>query len=192
MEIGSIECVKALIKAGANTRIKAQDSRDALTHLLHFYGDERFEMFKLLWDVSPRTNAESRLGEMSFLHMALMNNKHIVVLKCIDYVLHQGLDVNAREGNGRTGAHIAVIDQRADILQLLMAHQMNPFYEDLDNKSVIDYAQPDSKIYNILQNYFEYGPGDIAEASNLRDGSNKHNIRQAEAYRTKYFGHRFL
>eukprot|EP00111_Clytia_hemisphaerica_P013943 TCONS_00041044-protein len=56
MEIGSIECVKALVKAGANTRIKAQDSRDPLTYLLHFYGDERFEMFKLLWDVSPRIN----------------------------------------------------------------------------------------------------------------------------------------
>ena len=56
MEIGSIECVKALIKAGADTRIQAQDSRDALAYLLHFYGDERYEIFKLLWDVSPRTN----------------------------------------------------------------------------------------------------------------------------------------
>ncbi|XP_066936798.1 uncharacterized protein [Clytia hemisphaerica] len=194
VEIGSLECVKALIKAGADTRIKAHDSRDALTYLLHFHGDERFEMFKLLWDVSPRTNDESRLGEMTILHMALMSDKHIVLLKCIDYMLCQGIDVNAREGNGRTAAHIAVIDQREDILQLLMAHKMNPLYEDLGNKSVIDYVrQPsDSRIYDVLQNYLEYGPGDIAEASNLRDGKNKHNMRRTEDYRTKYFGHRFL
>ena len=45
----------------------------------------------------------------------------------------------------RTAAHIAVVDEREDILQLLMAHQMNPLYEDLFNKTAIDYAKPDSK-----------------------------------------------
>ncbi|XP_066923179.1 uncharacterized protein [Clytia hemisphaerica] len=192
MEIGSIECVKALIKAGADTRIKAQDSRDALIHLLHFYGDERFEMFKLLWDVSPRTYDNNKLGEMNILHKSLMSDKNIVLLKCIDYMLNQGCDVDAREGNGRTAAHIAAIDGRADILQLLMAHHMNPLHKDLNNKTVIDYTLTGTKIYDLLQNYFEYGPGDIAEASNLRDGKDKHNMRQAEEYRTKHFGHRFL
>ena len=54
MEIGSLDCVKALLRAGADTSIKANDSRDVLSHLLHFYGDERLEMFKLLWNASPQ------------------------------------------------------------------------------------------------------------------------------------------
>ena len=32
------------------------------------------------------------------------------------------------------------------------------------------------RIYDLLQNYFEFGPGDIAEASNLRDGKDKQNM----------------
>ncbi|XP_066936842.1 ankyrin repeat domain-containing protein 53-like [Clytia hemisphaerica] len=127
---------------------------------------------------------ESQLDEMSLLHMVMMNDKKIVTLKCIDYMLCQGLNINARKRNGLTAAHIDVMDERKDILQLLMAHQMNPRYEDLFRKNPIDYAQQDTKIYHLLRNYFEYGPG----APNIRNGKDtrffffkKHTFKKHEA-----------
>ena len=96
-----MDCVKALVGAGANARIWARDTRDPLTYLLEFHGDERYEIFKFLWDYTLRTGDKVEPGKLTLLHKAVLNNKAIVNLKCVNHMLLNEVDMSARDGDGR-------------------------------------------------------------------------------------------
>ncbi|XP_066912101.1 uncharacterized protein [Clytia hemisphaerica] len=188
VEIGSLDCVKALVGAGANARIWSRDSRDPLTYLLEFHGDERFEIFKFLWDYTLRTGDKVEAGKLTLLHKAVLNNKDIVNLKCVNHMLLNEVDMSARDGDGRTAAHMCSLLERDDLLQLLIAHEVNPYNYDMKAKSPMDYAKPGSKIDYLFKEYLKLGPSEIEDALELRDGESKENKKKAELFRRRYFG----
>ena len=96
MENGSLEVVKLLVEAGADSRITACDDSDALMYLLSYHGDERVEFFKYQWKVSPRTDDDTREGGMTLIHRAVLTDPSITVLRCVNHMLSNGLYVDAR------------------------------------------------------------------------------------------------
>ena len=82
--------------------IPARDSRDILTFLLHFYGDERFELFEYLWDSLPKGAKVAEEGKLTYLHRAMLADKAIIVLKCADHIICDNqTNLNAKEGQAR-------------------------------------------------------------------------------------------
>ena len=99
--MNSIECAEHLINSGANSLIPARDSRDPLTYTLNYYGDERFEMFCFLFHHGGYQDEKLESGKLTLLHKAVLTDREIVVLRCTNYMLQYGQDINAKEADGR-------------------------------------------------------------------------------------------
>ena len=83
--------------------IPAYDTRDPITYSLTTHGDERFEMFKLLYQRGDYCNECMEGGRVTLLHKAMaLCEAGVAVLKCVHYMLVYGRqDVNAQEADGR-------------------------------------------------------------------------------------------
>ena len=101
MEINSFKCVRMLANAGANVKIPARDSRDTLTAILHLYGDERLQMFKYLYKHGDYKDVEIEPYLLTLLHKAVAGERDIVNLKCVNYLIENGEDINAKDGKSR-------------------------------------------------------------------------------------------
>lgn len=100
--MGDMNCVKALVESGANVLIPARDSRDAITFLLHFYGDERFDLFEYLWSTLPEGAKKAEEGRMTYIHKAVVADHSLVLLKCLDHMIcDEATDINAKEGEAK-------------------------------------------------------------------------------------------
>jgi len=188
VEINSIESVEHLMNSGANSLIPARDSRDPLTYTLNFYGDERFEMFCFLYHHGGYQDEKLETGKLTLLHKAILTEKEIVVLRCTNYMLQCGQDINAKEADGRSPIHIAAITGREDVMELLLAYEPNVFHYDNKGKTVFDYNE-NQRIAKLLENYVEFGPGDLEKALKQRDGKSNENIKHAEQFRKKRLGY---
>jgi len=188
VEINSMECAEHLINSGANSLIPARDSRDPLTYTLNFYGDERFEIFCFLYHHGNYQDEKLETGKLTLLHKALLTDKEIVVLRCTNYMLQCGQDINAKEADGRSPIHIAALTGREDLMELLLAYEPNVFHYDNKGKTVFDYNE-NQRIAKLLENYVQFGPGDLEKALKQRDGKSKENIKKAELFRKKRLGY---
>ena len=97
-----MDCVKALLDAGANPRIPACDSRDALTTIMHCYGDERLEMFKYLYRNGGYSDDEIKPYNLTLLHKAVAADVETINLKIVNYLIdYECEDINAMDGKSR-------------------------------------------------------------------------------------------
>ena len=101
MEVNSLKCAHLLIRSGANVKLQARDSRDPLTAILHFYGDERFQLFKYLHKYGDYKNDEIEPYFLTLLHKAVAGERDIVNLKCVNHLIENGEDINAKDGKSR-------------------------------------------------------------------------------------------
>ena len=97
----SLQCVKALVEAGARVDIKCRDGRTALEYAIQEYGDENFEIIKYLIKKMSYIKEKGDERMMSYLHQACLVHKNVKVERVIDLLVANGFDVNAVEGNGR-------------------------------------------------------------------------------------------
>ena len=101
VEINSLECVEALLIAGADPRIMAFDYRDPLTSILHCYGDERIEIFKCLYEMGDYRKDRVDPYFVTLLHKAFAANKKCINLKIVKFLIENGEDIHAKEGKSR-------------------------------------------------------------------------------------------
>ncbi|XP_066927409.1 uncharacterized protein [Clytia hemisphaerica] len=191
VENGSLEIVKLLVEAGADSRIAACDDRDPLGYLLAYHGDERFELFKYLWKVSPRSDDDIEAEGISLIHRAILTDPSVTVLKCVNHMLSNGLHVDARLPDGETPAHLAALYDREELLELLLAHQANPYLKDKDKNTPKCYTKQGSTTRKCFEDYSKYGPFEVDEILEMRDGMSKKNMKKAKRYRFDSFGYQF-
>ncbi|XP_066916677.1 uncharacterized protein [Clytia hemisphaerica] len=163
VEIDSTDCVETLIALGANVLIPAYDTRDPITYSLTTHGDERFDMFKLLYQRGDYGNEGVAEGRVTLLHKAMaLCEDGVAVLKCVHYMLAHGKqDVDAKEADGRTPVHLAAMFGRDDLLRILLAFRPNIFHMDNQRKTAYDYEHSNkSEIHRLLDRYVKYGPLD--------------------------------
>ncbi|AWW50842.1 ankyrin repeat domain-containing protein [Wolbachia endosymbiont of Folsomia candida] len=75
----------------------------------------------------------------------MTSNLHLELIRCL--VNQPGIDINARGSNGKTPLHCAIeLDELSLVELLLLKKNINPFVEDNDGKTSLDYAKDGKKV----------------------------------------------
>jgi uncharacterized protein len=109
--VGSIKCVKAMIKRGANVN-SVDENNDKLTPLMvaarHTYR-VRYEMNELLIKSGANVNARASRGSTPIMFASWGTAQHYEdeYVKVVKFLIRNGANVNAKNDNGKTALSIA-------------------------------------------------------------------------------------
>uniref|UniRef100_UPI002FD13C7F ankyrin repeat domain-containing protein n=1 Tax=Wolbachia endosymbiont of Pentidionis agamae TaxID=3110435 RepID=UPI002FD13C7F len=79
----------------------------------------------------------------------MISNSHLELIKCL--INQPGIDINTRGFNGKTPLHCAIELDELSLVELLLTQtNINPFVEDNDGKTSLNYVKNGKKA-EILQ-----------------------------------------
>ncbi len=171
---GKVKAVKYLLLCGANINARTENMKSPLMAAIEA---KSFETAKLLIDARASLNVADENGYTP-LHYAIMHDQigiaqYMVTLFCdidapdnfgntplfyavnkgeqyIQVLLNAGADRNAKNYDGKTPLHKAVMSNNFNMVRFLIENGVNLNIADKEGKTPISYAKPHSEIYNLL------------------------------------------
>ncbi|XP_066916796.1 ankycorbin-like [Clytia hemisphaerica] len=155
-QVNSPRCIARLLESGSNPLICCNDGCNVLQYLIMEHGDEYLHSIQtLLNNQELRANplastATEEFDRFTFLHYACSAERGIKVGNTVEMLINNGIDLDARDGKGRTPLTLATQNNRKKLVRMLIRSGADPDIRDKDNKKALHYAEPDTKLYMLL------------------------------------------
>lgn len=135
---GKIECVKALLEAGADINMECATSTDLSWKISPLMASvENLEIMKLLISKGARVNQhEPELGYTA-LHIASLHGNHLSV----EELLKAGANINAKNALNYTPLMKAAEEGNLKTVQVLLSHGANIKAKDIDGETALSKAR---------------------------------------------------
>ena len=148
-EGASAELVEMLI-ISLNEDLDAVENGMGQTALHLAVNLNRVDLVKLLIEHKGLNGMMEIQDEQGFrpLHSAVKSSRLI-----IDLLLGGGADLNSRTRSGMTALHVAVIENKASAVELLLESGADPSVKDYHGHTPLDYAKPHPDLEKMLKNY---------------------------------------
>uniref|UniRef100_A0A8D2L4N5 Ankyrin repeat domain 27 n=1 Tax=Varanus komodoensis TaxID=61221 RepID=A0A8D2L4N5_VARKO len=159
---GHADLVSLLLKHGAS--IGAKDANHAVPlHLACQNG--HFQVVKCLLECSAKQNTKDIHGNTPLMYACLNGYQEIAA-----FLLQHGALVNLSNNQGNTSLHRAVIGSYESLVQLLLQHGASTRVRNNRHCTPLDYAEPNSGIFELLQAAATSEEGGWTDYKAHRDG----------------------
>ena len=135
---GVLSVVNLLLRYGAQVNVlfdvskfQARDGLEADTALGTAFENGHLSVAKVL----IKNGAKPYVGDKPAMHAAALANEPVMV----EFLLKEGVDVNARDPRKQTALHIAA-SYRVDLVKLLLDAHCDPDIQDNDGSTALHYA----------------------------------------------------
>jgi ankyrin repeat protein len=119
-EMGFVECLKALLDAGADVTSQMGNKRNTALHLAA--EDDFSDCVKLLLEAGANVNARN-LDDQTPLHVACLSQS----IETVELLIKHGADVAATYRDGRTALHASIVKETSswDCTRVLLEHKVD-------------------------------------------------------------------
>lgn len=119
-EMGFVECLKALLDAGADVTSQMGNKRNTALHVAA--EDDFSECVKALIDAGANVNARNS-DDQTPLHVACLSQS----VETVEMLIKHGSDVNAVYRDGRTALHASIVKETSswDCTRILLEHKVD-------------------------------------------------------------------
>jgi ankyrin repeat protein len=119
-EMGYVDCLKALIDAGADVSVPAGNKKNTALHLAA--EDDTVECAKILIEAGANINARNG-DDQTPLHVACLAHS----VETVELLIRNGADIHATYRDGRTALHASIVKETSswDCAKILLDHKVD-------------------------------------------------------------------
>lgn len=119
-EMGFVDCLKALLDAGADVTTQMGNKRNTALHLAA--EDDLLDCVKILVEAGANVNARNA-DDQTPLHVACLAQS----IETVELLIKHGADVNATYRDGRTALHASIVKETSswDCTRTLLEHKVD-------------------------------------------------------------------